>query len=265
MGKTYFLLVSSHNANSSHSLLPALLRTFANLPPTSPSPIQAPMTHVIHSLITIPINASLKPIWLGHTTSGRNSTCSSPKSRSPQDSAPESRSDSPTRSNQPSSPIISTLDRALSSVLSAGRRSLSRSSLSPTIPLPPVDTLQRAYELLDQAFAFYFPGDIDVDHISVRKSESNDSLDDLVSPLIVLVTRICLGDEGSKVRARQWIIPDDLDRKAPLEQRSDLLGRCLRLLSSVYHPRLKDACGELLYAICDSNGRFFKRDKRYLF
>ncbi|KAF9535078.1 guanine nucleotide exchange factor [Crepidotus variabilis] len=238
-------------------LLPALLRTFASLPPTSPAPLQAPLTHVIHSLITIPINSSLKPLWFGQagSSSARSSTSNSPKSRSPHESAPESRSDSPTRSHQPGSPIISTLDRALSSVLSAGRRSLSRTS-SPGTSFPPIDVLQRAYELLDQSFLHYFPGDVDVDHISVRervKAETTDSLDDILSPLVVLVTRICLGDEGSKVRVKQWLIPDDLDRTSPLEQRSDLLGRCLRLLSSVYHPRVKDACGELLYALSDSN------------
>jgi len=32
-----------------------------------------------------------------------------------------------------------------------------------------------------------------------------------------------------------------------------MLGKCLRLLPSVYHPRLKDSVGEMLYALADSD------------
>jgi hypothetical protein len=148
--------------------------------------------------------------------------------------------------------MLSTLDRALSAI-SVGRKSSHTSSSSSN----PLDVLQRAYELLDLAFAYYFPGDIDVDDASVRqraKDDSGDSLDDSLSPLVVLITRLCIGDENSRLRARHWLVPDDLDRTSPLEARSDLLGRSLRLLASVYHPRLKDSVGEMFYAIADSNG-----------
>ncbi|KDR83523.1 hypothetical protein GALMADRAFT_85759 [Galerina marginata CBS 339.88] len=238
-------------------ILPPLLRVFQALPPTSPAPITAPLTHVIHSLITIPINSSLKPIWFGQSSgSTRNATNTSPKSKTPQltDSAPGSRSDSPTPLNHsPTSPKPSTLDRALS-VLAAGRRSLSRTP-SPSTGAS-LDVLQRAYDLLEAAFAHHFPGNIDVDNLELRqrvKAESPDSLDDTLSPLIVFVSRLCIADEGCKSRVRQWIIPDDLDRSSPLEERSDFLGKCLRLLASVYHPRLKDSVGELLYAVADSD------------
>lgn len=248
-----------HNLCYFVSILPPLLRTFYNLPPTSPTPIAAPLTHVIHSLITIPITPSLKPIWFGQSSgSAPNHAGTSPKSRTPQfsDSSPGSRSDSPVPSNSsPTSPKPSTLDRALS-VLAAGRRSLSRTP-SPSAG-PSLDILQRAFDLLDAAFTHYFPGDVDPDDLELRqkvKAETSDSLDDMLSPLVVLVSRFCIGDEGCKVRVRQWIVPDDLDRTSPLEERADILGRCLRLLSSVYHPCLKDAVGEMLYAIADSDGQ----------
>jgi len=170
------------------------------------------------------------------------------------DSAPGSRSDSPTPSNvSPTSPKPSTLDRALS-VLAAGRRSLSRTP-SPGTGVS-LDVLQRTYDLLDTAFLHYFPGDIDPDDLDLRKrvkEESSDSLDDILSPLVVLLSRLCIADEGCRARVRQWIVPDNLDRSSPLEQRSDMLGRCLRFLPSVYHPRLKDSVGEMLYAVADSD------------
>lgn len=233
-----------------YSLLAPLLRTFAILPSSSPSPIAAPLTHVIHALITIPVTASLRPIWFGQAN--RQYEVSSPKRRSPHESAPESRrEESPPRSN-PTSPILSTLDRALSA-MSVGRKSSRTSSPASN----PIDVLQRAYELLHLSFAHYFPGDVDVDDASVRqraKADANDSLDDTLSPLVVLMTRLCIGDENSRLRARRWFVPDDLDRTSALEARPDLLGRCLRLLASVYHSRLKDSVGELFFAIADSNG-----------
>jgi len=208
---------------------------------------------VIHSLITIPITPALRPVWFGQSssTSSLNSTTNSPKNRTPQ----RSRSDSPTRSTQsPTSPKPSTLDRALSR-LAAGRRSLSH---TPPPPMStPIDILQRSLDLLETSFSRYFPGDIDPDDPDVRqrcKAESNENLDDLLSPLVVLISRICIADDGSRARVRQTIVPEDLDRSTPLETRADLLGRSLRLLACVYHPRLKDAVGELLFAVADSNG-----------
>jgi hypothetical protein len=82
-----------------------------------------------------------------------------------------------------------------------------------------------------------------------------DSLDEILSPLVVLISRLCQADETCRVRVRQWIVPDDLDRSSALEARSDLLGRCLRLLGSVYNCRLKDSVGEMLFAMSDSNGK----------
>ncbi|KAF8907198.1 guanine nucleotide exchange factor [Mucidula mucida] len=235
-------------------LLPPLLRVFYSLPPTFPCPLISPLTHCIHALITVPVNnASLQSIWFGPPTPQRRSSSntSSPKFANTTSPGSSSRSDSPTLSQTP--PKSTTLDRALS-VLSGKRASRSP---SPHPPHLSADILLRAYDLLEVTFSHYFPENIDCDDPSVRekpKKESLDgSLDDICSPLIVLITRICLADEASRARLREWIVPRDLDRSSPLEQRSDLLGRCLRLMGSVYHTRLKDSIGEMLFAMSDSD------------
>ncbi|KAK1218716.1 hypothetical protein PQX77_018615 [Marasmius sp. AFHP31] len=47
-------------------LLPPLLHVYHSLPPTFPSPLAAPLTHVLHCLIAIPVSEkSLLPLWLG--------------------------------------------------------------------------------------------------------------------------------------------------------------------------------------------------------
>ncbi|KAI0734889.1 guanine nucleotide exchange factor [Fomitopsis betulina] len=231
-------------------LLP-LLRAFNALPPSLPSPLVPPMTHIIHSLITIPVTPSLRPKWFQSSRSG------SPKGRdSPVHSPPHSTS--PSASGSPTlgpskDAKHSAFDRAISK-LNAGRRSISLSRSTSPVPFSHVDVLQRAYDLLDVAFLHYLPGNMDPDDMSVRercRAEGNPNLDDVLSPLVLLVNKLCAADEGSRTRMRNRILPPDLDRTSPLEGRPDFLGRCLRLLSCVHHQRLKQATGEMLYSICD--------------
>lgn len=215
------------------------------------------MTHVIHALITVPVTPSLKPKWLPPVANA-GSPRAQVKTVSPVGSpAPESpsssRSDSPpasTKEFKESRP--GAFDRAFSR-LSATRKTSSRAS-SPFHAN--TDTLLRAYDLLDVTLSHYLPNAIDPDDVSVRQrcqKESDSTLDDLICPLVLLITKLCSADEGTRKRMREWLVPDDLDRTNPLESRADLLGRCLRLLASIHHARLKDAVGEMLYAICESD------------
>ncbi|KAI0759715.1 guanine nucleotide exchange factor [Trametes elegans] len=243
-------------------ILPYLLRTFNSLPPSYPAPLVAPMTHVIHSLITIPVSPSLHNVWFPPTTSNRGSPVPPTKPGGLSESSGKGSRPSSNGSSQAGSPTggpakdpkPGAFDRAWSA-LAAGRRSLSRSS-SPHASGEPVDVLLRSYDLLDVSLSHYMPGAADADEPDVRercRAETDQTLDDVLTPLAVLLTKLCLADEGSRLRMRAWILPDDLDRSAPLEGRADLLGRLLRLLASVHHAKLKNAVGEMLFAICDSD------------
>ena len=239
------------------SILPSLLQTFNSLPPTFPSPITPPMTQLIHCLIMVPVSAPLHKKWFPRSvpapsyvsqTSKPSSTTSSPGSKG-------SPTLSPTLTSDPLPKEVKTgkIDRALS-MLSG----LSRSSRSPSPNSPnPPDTLLHAYNVLDVTLSYYLPETSDPDDASVREKckHEDTTLDELVTPLVLLVTRLCIGDEASRARLRDWLIPSHLDRTSPLEARPDFLGRCLRLLGSVYHTNLKKAVGEMLYAMCDSDGK----------
>ncbi|KIK56191.1 hypothetical protein GYMLUDRAFT_230524 [Collybiopsis luxurians FD-317 M1] len=234
-------------------LLPPLLRVYQSLPPTYPTPLVSPLTHVIHALVTIPITPSLVTLWFSstrsptHRASSHSHSHSSPVHRSPSISTPKS----------------STLDRAFHQVIAAGRRSLSISSNSPAsmYGISYHDVVLRTLDLLEIVFSHYFPSNSNPDSLEVRQSFKIDltrsgmpndtSLDELLSPLVALCTRICMMDKASRLRVREWIVPADLDRSRPLDERADFLGRCIRLLRSVYHTRLKASVGEMLYAACD--------------
>ncbi|KAK0207247.1 hypothetical protein IW262DRAFT_1536778 [Armillaria fumosa] len=69
-----------------------------------------------------------------------------------------------------------------------------------------------------------------------KKELRNGSLEDIISPPIVLIIRLCL-DAWTAPRMNCAL---NLDRSAPLEGWLDILGRCLRLMGSVYHPELED-------------------------
>ncbi|KAJ3873519.1 guanine nucleotide exchange factor [Lentinula edodes] len=223
-------------------LLPPLLRVYQNLPRTFPIPLAPPLTHAIHALVTIPLTPTLIALWFSAT---RNST--SRQVLQPQTPRPRS---------------SSTLDRALN-VFAAGRRSLSISSNSPASMIGNSyhDVVVRTMDLLEVVFSFHFPSNSNPDSREVREAFKNvlvgsamsadTSLDELVSPLLALCTRICMMDKTSRKRVREWIIPPNLDRSYPLDERDDFLGKCIRLLGSVYHLRLKATVGEMLYAACD--------------
>ncbi|KAL1938647.1 hypothetical protein VTO73DRAFT_11462 [Trametes versicolor] len=244
-------------------ILPYLLRTFSTLPPSFPAPLAAPLTHVIHSLITIPVSPSLRTVWFPRTTNSRGSPIPPPsKASSSSDTSGKPSRTSSSSSSQAGSPTggpfkdpkPGAFDRAWSA-LAAGRRSLSRSS-SPHAMTTPIDVLLRSYDLLDVSLNHYMPGTVEPDDGSVRercRGETDQSLDDVLTPLAVLITKLCQADEGSRMRMRAWILPEDLDRTSPLEGRADLLGRLLRLLASVHYAKLKNAVGEMLFAVCDSD------------
>jgi hypothetical protein len=143
-------------------------------------------------------------------------------------------------------------------MLSAGRRSLSRSSSPARPPSPPNhDTVLHAFGLLEVALSHYFPGTVEPDDPSVRataKAESESTLDELLAPLVMLLCKLTTGDNGARERVREWLLPANLDRTVVLESRADALGRLLRLLASVYHSRLNVTSGELLYAVCNHDG-----------
>ena len=227
------------------SILAPLLRVFDSLTNPIPTPLTAPLTHAIHALITIPISPSLRSTWFTSTTGVQAAASESLTSASLQSPQPDYGSFTAANSTKINETAVSNAD-----------------SLPPTpsyLSSPNFDILLRAYDLLEASLNHHIPGTIDPDDPAVRdicQRDGHISLDDTLRPLVLLLTRLCIGDTASRARMRDWLLPANLDRTHPLEARSDTLGRCLRLLGSVYHSKLKDTIGEMLFAVCDSDGMF---------
>ncbi|EIW82043.1 hypothetical protein CONPUDRAFT_136611 [Coniophora puteana RWD-64-598 SS2] len=255
-------------------ILAPLLRVFNYLPLATSNPLAPPLTHVLHSLIVIPVSSSLRVTWFGKRSSTSSTSRQSPKPVSSSASSASEQSlangddstkdspvsGSPTITSSPTSGrehrVRPALDKALSAMVSASRRSFSSRPSSVRSTSRAADTVQRATDLLDVSLAHFISGSTDPDDPSVRelcKREGETNLDAILCPLVVLLTRFCHSDDPVKLRLRNWLVPDNLDRSTPLQHRADTLGRCLRLLASMYHSRLCDAMGGFLFAMCDSD------------
>ncbi|KAG8799827.1 hypothetical protein FRC16_004301 [Serendipita sp. 398] len=263
----------------------------------------APLTHVIHALLNIPV-PQYSSIWFPSTSPSGKQEGKSSKNKKP---ARTDGSSTPTTSSNGSKDNGSTKDgkstasslsdpfqRAMS-LLSSQRKSSSRTdvprrstSSASASGSPPRSTegsdaasssrgrsssparsksnnssftmstfqmVTQACSLLENMLAKYWPGVVEADAASVRTAATKENLglDEALPPLVVLMARMA-EDAEAKTEMRKWILPDDLDRSGSLEERPDTLGRCIRLMTSVYFPRLKDAIGEWLYVLCDSDG-----------
>ncbi|KAG8965964.1 hypothetical protein FRB90_011028, partial [Tulasnella sp. 427] len=199
--------------------VPILLHLFNSLPQTTNSPLAPPLTHVIHALINVPV-APFAEQWF-----------------------PTSATSTPTSTKS-------------ETTFSKVRQRLSPTSPpSGTLPLPngAKDALRRGFDLLDATLATFTPDDPDDQSVRAKCREMDVSLDDVAPPLALLMARMVREDDEARRRMKQWLLPADLDRSTPLEKRPNLLGRCLRLMTSVYFPKLKDSIGEMFFALCNSD------------
>ena len=101
------------------------------------------------------------------------------------------------------------------------RLSLSSRSSSPA-PISPIDPssqnptvpkiIQRSIDLLDVSLSHYLPGNVDPDDASVKKACADEDvqLDHVLTPLVVLMTKLCKHNVECRKAVRQKILPPDL-------------------------------------------------------
>ncbi|QRW01343.1 Guanine nucleotide exchange factor synembryn protein [Ceratobasidium sp. AG-Ba] len=247
-----------------------LIRLLHTLPSTPSSPLAPPLTHVIHALLNVPVAPYAHLLFPDSTTTpaqAQPSTSSPRTSRS--SSSGTTQSPRPSFSGEKATVSGSAVETSgsgspLSRALNLLNRKTSPARSKPSSPspistsLPPVgDSAIRALHILQSTLALYLPGNSDPDDASVRNVARAKQVvvDELASPVAALITRMVAADPGARARIANAVIPADLDRSSPLEKRDDFLGRCLRLMTSVYYPTLKDAVGEMLFTLCGSDGR----------
>lgn len=195
---TFFVLVLMRNGvemlNDIHySLIRPLLKAFVKIPNSiSPNlPITAPMTHLIHCLLSIPVEGNESEWFHGRRSPSPPSTSITSRARSLLSYRPSISSSS--SSSRQSSPRTS----------ESGSESHHGSSS---------DIVQRTYDLVSKCLEHYFPGKGDVDARDVRTKAQQEgvNLDELLPPSILLLRKMAGENANARRRLKNWILPEDL-------------------------------------------------------
>ncbi|WWC62884.1 uncharacterized protein I303_105482 [Kwoniella dejecticola CBS 10117] len=241
-------------------LLYPILCQLYNIPFIDISP---PLSHALHSLLSIPFLPRLLPTWYSVPIP------SSPRVASPTSSVKNllnrlsNMSTHPNSHHKKSSTSMSSGDglippnhRKTPSPSSSRRSSGSSSTGKPAIPPPhtqdPSAFPTRLIRIFDNFFDTYIPWPKKPDDGLPQGLV----LDEMLPPLLLLLTRAVAGSEPIRLHLKETLLPANLDRSpeaGPLEARKGTLGNILRLMGCAGHPQSKTTAGELMWAICKND------------
>ncbi|EST06836.1 Guanine nucleotide exchange factor, Ric8 [Kalmanozyma brasiliensis GHG001] len=202
-------------------MLSPLVSVITALPLSSPVPLTPPATHAIAALLNYPAAEVKKEILADRATGS---------STFPTLTAPISPSSTPALQSAPLylSRLITFVDLMLARYFSA--------------PLPVSDGRR-------------VPEDVDARSIKQKATANAIELEDTLEPLLLLLRKTAAEDDDLRSILRTILLPNDLDRSLALDRRLDVLGRLIRLMSSVTLPRTARASGELLLALCNGEAK----------
>ncbi|TKY87049.1 hypothetical protein EX895_003726 [Sporisorium graminicola] len=157
------------------------------------------------------------------------------------------------------------------------KRSVSSGSLPTfTAPVSPLSTqafqsappyIARLITFADVMLARYFaaastnddgrrvPEDVDAKTVKQKASADGIDLEDTLEPLLLLLRKTAAEDDTLRSTLASILLPADLDRSLAIDRRLDVLGRLVRLMSSVTLSRPARASGELLLSLCNGDAK----------
>lgn len=127
--------------------------------------------------------------------------------------------------------------------------------------------LSRLVMFADRSLARYFatpvtgddgrriPEDVDAKAVKQKAASDGIDLEDTLEPLLLLLRKTAAEDDSLRSTLVSILLPSDLDRSLALDRRLDVLGRLVRLMSSVTLSRPARASGELLLSLCNGDAR----------
>ncbi|CDR99771.1 hypothetical protein [Sporisorium scitamineum] len=145
-----------------------------------------------------------------------------------------------------------------------------------TAPISPLSTealqsaplyIKRLITFADVTLARYFasaatnddgrrvPEDVDAKAVKQKASADGIDLEDTLEPILLLLRKTAAEDDTLRSLLASILLPTDLDRSLALDRRLDVLGRLVRLMSSVTLSRPACASGELLLSLCNGDAK----------
>ena len=204
-------------------MLPPLVSLLTKLPLPSPVALMPPFTHAIAALLNYPVVHVKKEI-------AQSSTASS--------------------STRPSPELTAQLSPSSSDALRSAPAYLSRLIVLADL------TLSRYFASAEPNHdGRCVPEDVDAKAVQQKASADGIDLEDTLEPLLLLLRKTAAEDPELRATLRSILLPSDLGRGLALDRRVDVLGRLVRLMSSVTFSRLARASGELLLSVCDGDAK----------
>ncbi|KAG0240584.1 guanine nucleotide exchange factor [Mortierella sp. GBAus27b] len=78
-------------------------------------------------------------------------------------------------------------------------------------------------------------------------------LDEIVPPLVIVLTNIAGAGPEAKAALKARMLPDDVDRSKPLDKGNSFSARLIRRMTSIRFPRIQETVCQLLFVICDED------------
>ncbi|KAJ1021861.1 hypothetical protein NDA16_003624 [Ustilago loliicola] len=205
-------------------MLRPLISVIIQLPISSPVPLMPPTTHAIAALLNYPVLHVQKELSKSKPTSS------------------SSRSSLTTPISTTSTETLRTAPAYISRLITFADLMLARYFASASTS----DSGEEGRRV---------PEDVDGKHVKQKASAEGVDLEDTLEPLLLLLRKIAAEDDDLRSTLRSILLPTDIDRNLALDRRLDVLGRLIRLMSSVTLPRLARASGELLLSLCDGDAK----------
>ncbi|KAJ3172550.1 hypothetical protein HDU88_005878 [Geranomyces variabilis] len=84
-------------------------------------------------------------------------------------------------------------------------------------------------------------------------SAAGTDLDQVLPPLIIVMSGIARQDTTARAVMRGLLMPDDIDRSKPLDQGSTVTARLIGFMTALVVPNVRESVCDLLYVLCDEN------------
>ncbi|KAI9094551.1 guanine nucleotide exchange factor, partial [Phlyctochytrium arcticum] len=147
-------------------------------------------------------------------------------------------------SEPPLKPPISHAIHALLNIPIAPYRSI-------WFPNDDVSTVKRLISILEDTLNSVLTGHDSDDVETVKLQMGAAPLDEVLPPLLLLLTALARADSGAKALMKKQITPEDIDRAHDLTKGSSLPARLIRFMTSISMINIRNSASELLFALCD--------------
>ncbi|KAK3844979.1 MAG: guanine nucleotide exchange factor [Linnemannia gamsii] len=101
------------------------------------------------------------------------------------------------------------------------------------------------------------------DEASTEGMSNGTELDEIVPPLVIVLTNIASAGGEARKAMKARLLPDDVDRSRPLEKGDSFSARLIRRLTSARFPQIKETVGQLLFVVCNEDPSLLTRHVGY--